>query len=533
MSKAVIDLLFSNTAIYSCESESACYRYLGVRKGKVCWLSQDYPVGQKIKKVIDLNGRNIYPALTDSHLHLLFSIVQAASDAQICRIHQGQIRPDNMAGVEKRIREIAAGTPKRQVIAASNYIMSAIAEKRLPTRKELDEWTGGADVVVYNIDGHSAALSSSMLVKVGLDPDGHDGILTGWEHESLQGRITDVIASRISLKVLARGIGNFTNQCAGFGIRRVCAMDGAAGVSKDPLMKLLVFIARRMGLEVRLYPQYENAERAKRLFPYMKSPRIGGCGEWEMDGSVGSHSAAFYQAYQDTRRTAECYYPAEAVKKMVQTADRHGAQIASHAIGTKAIDLLVDAYQTLESGQLHRIEHFEFPSRRAVEWVKQGSAAITVQPGFAWIDKHFLKSYEHYLEPQVIASQVPLAGLTRAGVVVCGSSDSPVQSVDPFAQMLGMVDFYLPEESLTPFEALCSYCVQPARMLGEEMEWGTLGVGMEADFFITEADIFRCSKEQIADIQVEKLYLGGRSYLAGKGTVWELIRMLFRKPRLI
>lgn len=86
------------------------------------------------------------------------------------------------------------------------------------------------------------------------------------------------------------------------------------------------------------------------------------------------------------------------------------------------------------------------------------------------MDKRYLKSYEQFLPKEKVRQQIPLRELTEAGVCICGSSDSPVQSMNPYEQMLGMVEFYLPGQSLTPFQALRTYTAEPARMLGEEME---------------------------------------------------------------
>lgn len=49
--------------------------------------------------------------------------------------------------------------------------------------------------------------------------------------------------------------------------------------------------------------------------------------------------------------------------------------------------------------------------------------------------------------------------------------------------MLGIVDFYNPEESITPYEAFRCYTINPARAILEEDERGTLEVGKAADFF--------------------------------------------------
>lgn len=101
----------------------------------------------------------------------------------------------------------------------------------------------------------------------------------------------------------------------------------------------------------------------------------------------------------------------------VKEARQKGIQLSSHAIGEAAIDQIVDCYEQAEkenAGQrdgagvpLSRIDHFEFPSREAVEKIKKLPVALTVQPGFSWLDKRYLKSYEQFLPKERQSSRFP------------------------------------------------------------------------------------------------------------------------------
>ena len=105
---------------------------------------------------MDLAGMHVYPALTDSHLHLLYTLVLAANSFAICQVGPGGVEPGDLAGAERRMRLYCSQNPRQKIVVANGYIPSAIAEKRLPTRRELDEWTGGKSCVVYSIDGQLA-----------------------------------------------------------------------------------------------------------------------------------------------------------------------------------------------------------------------------------------------------------------------------------------------------------------------------------------------------------------------------------------
>lgn len=267
----------------------------------------------------------------------------------------------------------------------------------------------------------------------------------------------------------------------------------------------------------------------------MAVPRIGGCGQWEMDGSVGSHSAAFSVPFKDTGLQSPCYFEQSQVDAFVADAMKAGFQIGSHAIGDLAIDRLVRAYDRSydpESRMLHIIEHCEFPSAETFETIRQGRYAIMMQPGYAWIDKRFLHSYEQTL-PQKILDEMKLKSFYDAGLCVCGSSDSPVQDLDPYLQMQGMTQFYNPEESLTPFEAFRCYTANAAKALMEEKERGTLEVGKTADFFTMDNDLFSADPSTISKLRPNQTYIRGKAWKQKSPSIWGLVRMMLGPARKI
>lgn len=156
---------------------------------------------------------------------------------------------------------------------------------------------------------------------------------------------------------------------------------------------------------------------------------------------------------------------------------------------------------------------------------------VTVQPGFTWIDERFLHGYERFLTDQQIASQVPLSTLMHAGVPLCGSSDSPVQSVDPFLQMRGMREFPLADQSLSGYEALRTYTVNGAEMLKEKK--GQLREGYEASFFSCDIDLEACAPSALEGLRVTDMWLHGKPYRRLSSNMRALIRLLVTPPRKI
>jgi len=525
-------ILYTNARIVPMTGEKDTFSCMGVENGKITYLGGKAPA-ESYDRTVDLEERFVYPTLTDSHLHLLYSIVLSACSFNICRMTPEGVVPGCMEGVEKEIRAYAQTHPGTGLIMVNQFIASAVKEGRLPNAGELDVWTGGREIVVFNIDFHSCSVSTALSGKLGLKTE--NGILSGEAFDMHQGEITGYASSQVDIRVLAKGLAEFTNTCLSFGITRVCALDGDGG-RKDPLFGLLVFLARRMDLDVRLFPQYLDLDVLKKTGPKMRSLRIGGCGKWELDGSVGSHSAAFYHPYKDTGASGTLYHSGEEVEELIRQGLENGVQTSAHAIGTAAIDQIVEAYLKSEAllpkaGPMARIDHFEFPSEKALSFVKEHRIAVTLQPGYAYLDKRLIHSYDRFMDPADIERIVPLKELADAGVKILGSSDSPVQSVHPYEQMRGMMDYYDPARSLSAYEAFATYTVNAGEALGEED--GCLAVGAPANFFVSRQDILQASADTICDVRAEEVYLGGKRLKRKKGTVGELLAMLLRFPKKI
>lgn len=522
-------ILFTDCIIHTGRAKNDVAHSMLVQSGRIIALDA---ADSKGAKKVSLAGRHIYPCLIDSHLHLLATVVLAAGGFDLCRIENEQVVPDALCGIEKSLRRFAESKPKSSIVVGNGYITTAIKEKRLPNKSELDDWCGGRAVVIYTIDGHASALSTAMLQKLGIDPLGHDGILVGEAHERIQGRLTDIIASSVNLKTLAKGVANFHNACAEYGIACVGALEGNGDSKKDPTTRLIISLARRFRIDVRFYLQYMELNKADKLKKFQSHPRIGGCGDWEMDGAVGAHTAAFSLPYLDNHSVAPPYYEQRTVTEKVLQADQNGYQIACHAIGDQAVERILCALEKTPCERLHRIEHCEFTTKAQLKRLSKLNCAVVMQPGYAWIDKRFLHTYRQHLTPEAI-NMLRLRSFLESGICVCGSSDAPVQELDPWLQMMGMVDFYRPEESISVYDAFCCYTKNPARALLEEGERGQLLPGCKADFFTADCNIFDLFANEVGAFRPLATYYGGKLAKKHNGSLWEFVCMMLRRPKKV
>lgn len=497
-------------------SEGECFSAMGIHKGKVVELFDgDLPKSIAGKR-LNLNGRAVLPGLIDSHVHFMATAGMIAVGISCYEITEEGIKPDCLDGIRERVVRLAQNVDPRKPLLCNNYIVSTIKEDRLPYRQEIDSWLPGRDVVFLTIDGHAGSYSTPALTKMGVDPEGHSGVVTGKVHEKSIEKLNDLILGTMDLKAILRGVADTVNQAIGYGLTGIHCLEGFSNSLDDQSLKLFTLIAPRLPLHLRLYPQIRSVNDASKLFPLMKSPRIGGCGSWAIDGAVGAGTAAFYDAYKGGENRGELYNTDEKIGNDIRSANEKGCQITSHVIGTRGIDQLVNAYTALgqEANPLrHRIDHFEFPTPEAVRTgVESHRLLIVPQPGFFWMDETVkgMGTYRKYLSTETINRSVPLKTIVRMGGIVCGSSDSPVQSLNPFEQIHGMVNYPIENERLSVYEAFRSYTFNGAWATFEEKSRGTLEKGKEGDFIILKQNPFEIEPENLAGLEVLSTWIGGR-----------------------
>jgi predicted amidohydrolase YtcJ len=216
--------------------------------------------------------------------------------------------------------------------------------------------------------------------------------------------------------------------------------------------------------------------------------------------------------------TGQLYPAQEELNEMVLDIHRSGLQAVLHAIEGKTIEAACDAIayalkKSPRSDHRHRIEHCSVCTPSLAKRLASLGITVVTQPSFIYYNgDRYLKTVP---KPN-LEHLYPLSTLIKNGVAVAGSSDCPVVPANPIMGVYSAVsrktesgDFVLPDEQITPLEALKMYTRDAAKATSEEKVKGSIEPGKLADLVVLSGDPTKLSVNEIKDIEVEMTILDG------------------------
>ena len=459
--------------------------------------------------VVNLGGRCVLPAFTDSHVHF-----------PTWSLAQRQVKLDGCGSIEEalaRVRE-AEVAPGRW-LRGYGWRDGDWEPRVEPTKEMLDEVTRDTPAILISKDYHSAWLNSAALAVAGGDLEVHGGVVerdaagepTGILREESAWRFRDryvltteeewVEATRAGLKLAnSRGVGAIHDK------------DGWLGAP---------------GIFQRLHDEGNLSLRVWGSIPHDQLDAAGalslrsGFGDEYlrigylkcfMDGTLGSQTALMTDG-----SGVEITSRAE-LEEIIRRGAERGWPVGVHAIGDQANRNALDAFEATQAawkpkGLRHRIEHAQCLAPEDMPRFAELGIACSVQFSHAPSDRDLADR----LWADRLAGTYSFRSLLESGALVANGSDAPVEELDPIAGIaagvLRSIDdrpAWRPEETLTVEQALHATCVAPTFLSGDERRRGRLLPGLLADLVVLDRDPFAVEPEELRELQVVATMVGGR-----------------------
>lgn len=484
-----------------------------------------HPLFPESKK-IELQGETVLPGLSDSHLHLLAYAKQ--------KLFADLSKAKDKAEMLAILKNQAQGAKPGDWICGYNFNETNWPEKIMPDKNDLDGLGISNPVLIQRICTHATVLNSAAMANSGLDRSDAPGVL-----KDFSGAQTGVIVEEIQatahaamnrvmfgrdrlLACLKLALG----ECASYGLTSIFTC-GAESLGMGESMSLYQQLFAKGELKTRIFA-YHDTLPVPEMTTGFGNRWIGyqGC-KLFLDGSLGARTAALSEPYSDTpgEKGILLHETDELIQTLVDL-EAIGCQALVHAIGDAALDQLLGALEAAQGKNTGGaasatkrpallVNHCMVCRPDQIARMKLLGANATIQPTFVQSDR--------FMAPPRLGDRIgqgwayPWRSLMDAGIILGGSSDCPIETLNPWQGIWAATerridtdsDTWMPEQRLGVEEALRLYTVNPAINAGMDAWRGTLEKGKEADIVILDRNIFERPSTELKDVRPICTIAGG------------------------
>ncbi len=481
--------------------------------------------------VIDLDGRLLMPGFIESHMHpMMYAHDMLGVDCG------GEVTK-SLEAVLSALAEKVKDTPKGRWIKGAGWDDSKFAEKRNPTRWDLDKVSPDHPVMLMRTCVHVVVANSMALKLANIDKDTEDPEGGHIQKDPKTGEPTGILQER-AMEMLPIPSYSFEQLKKGMNA-------GLANIAENGITCIGDMAGQPVGLKVyqQLYKEKKLTARF-RLWMIANKTIIGegtldelsALGiesrfgdemisiqgvKYVLDGSISGKTAAVTEPfYKDESAYGIIYCDDEtAMIESVRKAFKSGLRASIHAIGDRAIDfalnVLEKAGEGMDTGSMrNRMEHCILPRKDQLDRIKRMGIIIGSSFGFIF---PLGEGYLNALGPDRVKKAIPQKTYENMGIIAPGNTDCPVCDMNPLLAIYGVVtrksfagNSLGEEERVSVMEALKAYTVYSAYSTFEEDKLGTIREGKLADLVVLSDNILEIDPEKIKDVKVDYTMMDGR-----------------------
>ncbi len=561
--QASADLIMLHGRILTVDARDTVAQAMAVRKGVIVKVGTDAQVkalAGKRARVIDLRGRTATPGLIDTHAHIAQGGVDELYGVPLSDA-------TSVKEIVALVKAKAARVKPGEWVTGAGWDEGKLAEHRYVTAADLDAAAPHNPVWLMHTTGHYGVANTRALNMADINsatPDPKAGTID----RDAQGKPTGVLKEQAAMAPVMKLIPRVTPEQTREGILYIQTVLHSEGMTavKDPAIERTQWEAYKTLLDEGklkericvLWAAGRSMETARKALAEIESvPRLPGslggdrllsCGaKIFMDGSGGGRTGWMNEDWMRDGKTADVTQKGEGnrgypqvepavYREMVRMFHEDGIPVGTHAVGDRAMDVVVDTYALVERehphpGLRHSIIHANLPTRHALDVVaelqkKYDAGYPEMQAGFLWwIGDNYAGNYG----PKRNQLLEPFRTLEKRGIVWSGGSDYPVT---PLAARYGLWASLAREtakgsygahpfgtaEAVDVQTALRSYTAWGARQMFLEDKIGTLEAGKRADVAIWDRDLYTIPAAQIKEMKCLMTLVDGEVVYTAPGS---------------
>ncbi|HIY66474.1 MAG TPA: amidohydrolase [Candidatus Agrococcus pullicola] len=533
-----IDTIFTNGRIRTMDAARPIASRMGVLHGRIVGLDEELD-GVTADRTVDLGGQPVLPGFHDAHHHL------SLTGARLAAI---DLRPGRISSLDElysAIAQYARANPDEEWIRGAGYDQNFLEDH--PTAEGLDRASGGRPVIVEHVSGHMLVASAKAFAIAGYDdlrdvpvvpgggiPRDADGRALGLLQEQAM-QLIYALVRPMPLDEVQHNLDLASRHALAYGLTSVTepGIGATDMIGNSPVDFHSYQTANEhgvLGVRVTLMPfvsTLHDIDRMPEWFGLDLGIRTGlgddllrvGPVKVLSDGSFIGRSAAMHRCYLgEADNTGVLLHEPERLEDFIVRAHASGWTVATHAIGDRAADHVLDAIEAAQRrlprpGVRHRIEHFALATDERIR--RTAALGVIPVPQGVFISD-FGDGMAAAVDPELRDQIYRVKSLADAGIVLNGSSDSPVSDANPLTSIRDMIlrltgsgEVLGPQERISVEDAVRAYTYGSAYAVGQENDKGTLSAGKLADFITLTDDLFEIEPERITDQRVTATVVGG------------------------
>lgn len=452
----------------------------------------------------------VLPGLIDSHNHMLMTGIQRQlADLSPCT---------SIAELLAAVRSYAEAHPDREwIVSGQGWHVERLAEKRYPTRQELDTISTTRPIFLPRV-GHAAAANSEALRRAGIGrdtPDPPGGRIVRDEHGDATGLLLEPSAVKLVERHLPP-LSRADRKRALLDVQKAYHRVGLCGVVDPGLSADDISIYEELWKSGELtmrsvvMPLAQTDDDPERLLANLKAwgvrtgfgdskLKLGGIKIF-LDGGASLGTALMREPYPDEK--CQCGIQVTHTSmfhRIVELCAASGWSVGVHAVGGKAIDIALSVFDDVN--REHPIHDLRFSLIHAYLWPTPENIATARRLNIgvatqASMQYQFAPLLVRRFGEDLVGRATPVKSWIDGGITVGGGSDSPVTPYPPLLGIWHAVTRHVDalgralgkEEAVSIEQALVMYTRSAAWLSFSEHERGVIAPGFLADWVALSED---------------------------------------------
>lgn len=534
-----MDLILYNAKIRTMDKQIPFASAVAVKDGIIIKVGTDEEILElktEKTKLVDAEKKLVLPGFIDTHMH---NIQTGVSDSSVMLFGS-----KSLDDVVNRIADFikANNVEEGAWVRGWGWNQDEFDVPKFPTREDLDKASKEHPIAISRACGHIVVCNTKALEVAGclnnvpkieggqIDVD-ENGVATGVFREQASSFLKKhfALADKDKIKeyilmvaegLLKQGITTIhTDDFMTFELPYETFIEAYSELAEQGELPVRVYQQCRLSNIDLLNDFIEKGYPKADFGPFFKLGPLKILG----DGSLGARTAYLAEEYNDEPGTRGIpIMSQEQLNELVVTAHKAGMQVAVHAIGDGAMDMVITAIEKAQRefprvDPRHGIIHCQITDMPLIERYRKLNLIAYVQPVFLDYDMHIVESR---VGKEKASTSYAFNTMTEMGIHVSFGTDCPVERYDSLANLYHAVTrkdkkgfpeggFY-PEERMSVYDAVKAYTLNGAYDSYEEGIKGTISTGKYADMVIVSDDIFEIEPDKILDASILMTIVDGK-----------------------